>query len=115
MMCMSNPPEYSKDTPDMRKFRSSGSGYYFDFKDAEKAVTNNWGDMSELGYYKYAVICKVGEGPMGCGDEVQWYQFVWNFDVAPREYDGVVIPAFVEAKKIDKPEMYERIFFATLG
>jgi len=96
------------------KMRSRCWGYYFDRKDAEYVIEHNSTDMAELGYYQYAVLSEVGEGPMPLGDELQWYEFIWNWDVPPREHDGIVIPEFVEAKKIEKPEMYQQIYFGTI-
>jgi hypothetical protein len=93
------------------RLRSRCWGYYFDRAVAEKAIEENWTDMSEMEYYKYAVLVEQGQGPLPEQEELQWYEFVWNWCVPPREHDGIVIPEFVEARKIDKPEQYSQILF----
>lgn len=94
-----------------KRMRSRCWGYYFDRDIAEKAIEENWTDMSEMEYYQYAVLVQQGEGPLPEQDELQWYEFVWNWSVPPREHDGVVIPEFVGIRKIDKPEVYSQILF----
>lgn len=99
-----------------KRLRSRCWGYHFKKADAEYVIDNNATDISELGYYRYGVLSRIGEGPMpSIMDEVQWYEFIWNWNVAPREHDGIVIPEFVEAKPIKKPEMYQQILFAGLS
>jgi hypothetical protein len=89
-----------------KRLRSRCWGYYFKRKDAEYMIDNNATDISEMGYYQYAVLASVGEGPLAIGDELQWYEMIWNWNVPPRKHDGIVIPKFIEAKKITKPEMF---------
>jgi len=101
------------DNPKTR-FRCCTWGYYFERRNAEIAIETNSTDMSELGYYRYAILCCVGEGPLAIGEEIQWYEFIWNRDVPPRESDGVVIPEFIRAERIAKPEQYMSMAFAML-
>jgi hypothetical protein len=95
-------------------FRSINWGFYFTYKSAKYAIEHNVSDISEQGYYQYAILQKIGEGIMAFPEEMQWYEFIWNRDVPPRKHDGSLCspwPLFVEAKKIDKPEMYGGMFF----
>ena len=94
-----------------KRLRCRCWGYYFDRRTAAKAIENNWTDMSEMGYYRYGVLASLGEGPLPSQKELQWYEFVWDWNVSPRETDGIVIPEFVEARKIDKPEKYQQVLF----
>ena len=113
MTVVSGDPEAPLDQNEKR-LRCRCWGYYFSRKTAAEAIEGNWTDMSELGYYRYGVLGSLGEGPLPSQKELQWYEFVWNWDVPPREHDGIVIPEFVEAKKIDKPEKYQQILFGGL-
>jgi hypothetical protein len=70
--------------------------------------------MSELGYYQYGVLSQMGEGPMPSQKELQWYEFIWDWDVVPRDFDGIVIPAYRGATKISKPEIYNEMLFGGL-
>lgn len=97
-----------------KHLRSRCWGYYFNRKDSEEAIQNNVTDISEMGYYKYAVLSEQGEGPLPDGEELQWYEFIWNWKVPPRKHDNLVIPEFVRTKKIKKPKMYEHILFGGL-
>ena len=98
-----------------KRMRSTNWGYYFKKEDAELVIKNNLTDISELGYYRYGVLSRVGEGPMpSIMEEIQWYEFTWNWDVPPREHDGIVIPEYTGVMEIQKPKVYEGIWFATL-
>jgi hypothetical protein len=79
-------------------------GYYTDRASAQQVIEENQTDISECGYYQYAVLTSIEEGPLAIGEELQWYEFVWEWE--PRR--------FVEAKKIEKPTMYQQIAFAGL-
>jgi len=96
------------------RLRARCWGYYFNRKDAEEAIMQNATDMSECDYYHFAVLGELGEGPMPHQEELQWYEFQWNWYVAPRA-DGVRVPEFVETIKISKPSQYEQILFAGLS
>ena len=91
--------------------RSRCWGYHFNREDAEHVIVNNETDISELGYYQYAVLSEVGEGPLAIPEELQWYEFIWDWEVTPRA-DGVKIPTLIEVKKIEKPEKYQAYFFS---
>jgi hypothetical protein len=108
MICVSGNPN-ERDVE--KRMRSRCWGYYMKRRDAARAIECNATDMSELGYYRYAVLSRIGEGPCAFPDELQWYEFIWNWDVPPREHDGMVIPDFVRAEKIEKPEKYQQILF----
>ena len=112
MVCVSGDPEEWKSLE--KRLRSRCWGYYVKRRDAASVIECNGTDMSELGYYRYAVLTKLGEGPMAISEELQWYEFIWNWNVNPRA-DGVVIPEFVEAKKINKPGKYQNILFGDLS
>ena len=96
------------------RFRCRCWGYYFDRRTAAKSIVNNWTDMSELGYYEYGVLASLGEGPIPSQKELQWYEFIWNWNVEPRE-DGIRIPELIDVKKIEKPSQYEHIWFGGLS
>ena len=81
-------------------------GYYFEREAADCAIQNNLTDMSECGYYQYGVVSELGEGVCVIGDELQWYEFVWDDSDSDRQ--------FLEAQKINKPAIYENIAFAGL-
>lgn len=97
------------------EMRTRTWGYYVDRIDAEHAIENNETDMSELGYYRYAVLCEVGEGPLPTTVELQWYEFIWDRDTKPREHDGMKVPELVAVDKIEKPEKYGHFMFGGLG
>lgn len=103
-------PEYNTHKKNEFRMRSRCWGFYFDRVDAEHVIEHNETDISELGYYRYAVLSEVGEGPLAIPDELQWYEFIWDWDVPPRK-DGVVIPMLTEVRRIGKPQKYERFFF----
>jgi hypothetical protein len=106
-------PNANRDDQENR-LRSRCWGYYFNRADAQQVIEENQTDISELGYYRYGVLSALPEGPLAIGEELQWYEFIWNYNVPPREHDGIVIPDFVEARKIDKPPMYDHFMFGTL-
>jgi hypothetical protein len=71
-------------------------GYYRDIETARECVLENWSDISELDYYHYGVISQMGEGPLACPEEQEWYEFEWEGEVGvDMKYKG--------AKKIDEP------------
>ena len=74
-------------------------GYYEDLETARKAVEENWGDLYEDGYYKYAVIEDVEPG-LYRSDEAHPIFFKWE--------DG----GFNE---IDKPVELNGFFGFTIG
>jgi hypothetical protein len=88
-----------------KRLRSRCWGYYFDQKEAEEAIEGNETDMSECGYYRYAVLTELGEGPCAIGDELQWYEFRWKWT------EGESWPELLSVDKIDRPAQYEGIMF----
>lgn len=91
-----------------KRLRSRCWGYYFSLVDADYDFRMNATDMSEHGYYRYGVLGELREGPGTVTDEIQWYEFIWEWPA-----DGTVerTPKFVEAKLIDKPEIYQQLLF----
>jgi len=62
---------------------------------AVNIVTNNYGDINESGYYRYAVIEKIGTGLYCTPEEEFWFE--WNNDKGkyepirkPKEFENVV-------------------------
>jgi hypothetical protein len=110
---LSGDPYAPKDKPEDR-LRTRCWGYYFNRADAERAIEHNETDISELNYYQYGLLSSLGEGMMAIPDQLQWYRFVWNYDVPPRAHDGVLIPEYMGAEKIDKPSIYDNILFGGL-
>jgi hypothetical protein len=54
--------------------RSRVPGYFTNFGDAEKCVLENWGDIWEDGYYKFAIIEKTSPGLYTFEDRAEaWY------------------------------------------
>ena len=96
------------------RLRTRCWGYYFNRADAEHVIEHNETDISELNYYQYGLLSSLGEGPMTIPDELQWYRFLWNYDVPPRPHDGMIVPEFMGAEKIDKPSIYNHIIFGGL-
>lgn len=105
---------YAAKEDDRNRLRTRCWGYYFNRADAEHVIEHNETDISELNYYEYGVLASVGEGPLAFPDELQWYRFLWNYDVPTRKHDGIVIPEFMGVDKIIKPSIYEHIFFGGL-
>jgi hypothetical protein len=93
------------------RLRVRSWGYYFNQEDAAQVLEHNETDISELGYYQFGLLAALGEGPMALGEELQWYEFIWNYDTTPRKHDGMKVPEFVEAKKIQRPPQYEGYAF----
>ena len=89
----------SGDPEKPQSFRTCTWGYYFDKENAAECIENNWTDISELGYYQYAVLTAKGEGPLAIGQALQWYEFQWE----GRKFRGAI--------KIAMPAMYDRFFF----
>lgn len=50
-------------------------GYFRFYAEAHEKVMKNCGDMFEDGYYKYACICKMGQGLYRSLIEVQWFGY----------------------------------------
>ncbi len=96
---------------DVTVLRSRTWGYHFEQELAHRAIDNNHTDMSELGYYQYAVLSELEPGPCAIPTEIQWYEFIWNYDTQPRKHDGYRVPEFVGTKRIEKPDHYENILF----
>jgi hypothetical protein len=96
-------------------------GYYFNRRDAARAIENNWTDMSELDYYHYAVLSELKEGPMPSQKELQWYEFNWwheedyHLSEPPRDKNGVFWPHLQAVTKIEKPEKYQNMLFGGLS
>lgn len=88
------------------RLRSRCWGYYFNRVDAEQCIENNHFDIAELGYYQYAVLSVLEEGPISFGDELQWYEF-YRDDMGSGD-------AFFNARKIEKPQIYTQHIFGTL-
>jgi hypothetical protein len=93
------------------RMRVRSWGYYFKQEDAAHVIEHNETDISELGYYQYGLLAELGEGPLALADELQWYEFIWNYDTEPRKHDGMKVPEFVEARKIERPPQYEGYCF----
>jgi hypothetical protein len=66
------------------KLRVRNWGYYFAFKDALHVVKRNETDIAERKYYNYAVISRVGEGPLAIPKELGWWRFEYSGDVLKR-------------------------------
>ena len=109
-----NGDPHADERPGPSRFRVRCWGYYFNQKDAAHVIEHNETDISELCYYQYGLLAKLGEGPLAIADELQWYEFIWNFDTEPRAFDGMKVPEFVEARKIERPKMYEGYAFGGL-
>ena len=100
--CVSgNPFQHHYD--DSRDFRICTWGYYFNREDAEKVIEENQTDISELGYYRYALLTEKGEGPLAIGLGLQWYEFIWDFPCKGWDYT----PKLKEVKKIEMPDVYK--------
>jgi len=84
--------------------RSRCVGWFSTFEDAEEHVLNNYGDIEEAGYYRWAVIEKMECGlyPTAYYEENHWYEFVAKNDNA----DGWD-PHNVTAVPIDRPDQFE--------
>lgn len=74
-------------------------GYYEDLETARKCVEENWGDIYEDGYYKYAVIEDVEPGLYRSCDSTPIF-FKWE--------DGGY-------EEIDKPTELKGFFGFTIG
>ena len=77
-------------------------GFYFSFEEAETAVLNNWGDIYEDGYYKYAVIEGHEEGLYSIDLHPQFYK--WEGDAETGGY-----------KPIERPECTKYFGGFTIG
>lgn len=53
--------------------------WYKDFKDAEKCILTNSGDINECGYYPYAVVEEVEEGLYPINEKVWWFEWQGGF------------------------------------
>ena len=91
--------------------RSRCWGYYFNRKTAVQAVKENWTDISECGYYRYALVAAVGEGMLTVPERTIWYEFFWNH----QETGDSNFPKLVEVKQIEKPEIYQPLLFGGLS
>lgn len=76
-------------------------GYYTKLKDAKQCIEENWGDIYEDGYYKYAVIEDVQPGLyMSCESTPIFYQW----DKKEKKF-----------KQIDRPSELKGYFGFTIG
>jgi len=101
-------------------YRQADWGYFFKREDAERVVERNETDISELGYYRYALLAAKGEGPLAIAEPLQWYEFIWQYrGLAPAKYvshygrDEVLSGEdcwLVQVKKIRQPKVYDHTF-----
>lgn len=91
------------------RMRSRCWGYYFDRADAEHVIEHNETDISELGYYQYAVLTELGEGPLANQHELQWYEFHWVTNDHPSGWRQLT-----SVTKIEKPLKYAQYMFGGL-
>ncbi len=78
-------------------------GYFLTKEEAIKCVEENWCDLYEAGYYKYAVIEDVEPGLYTSYNSKPIF-FKWSGDIKTGHY-----------KKISKPKELEHIFGFTIG
>jgi hypothetical protein len=91
--------------PRKDRMRSRVWGYTFDRGQAEHIIETNSTDLAENGYYGYAVLGEVGEGPGAIPTELQWYRMsFW-------ERTSGTFRTFLGAEKISKPDIYKKVFF----
>lgn len=74
-------------------------GYYHEVENARQCVKENWTDISELGYYRYGIVSKMGVGPLAVPEDEEWYEFCW--------VDGHL----VTVEPVAKPEEYAGVLF----
>ncbi len=90
-----NSPNYD---PDKRV-----AGYFLDLEEAKQCVEQNWGDLYEDGYYKYAVIEDVEPGLYrSAHSKPIFYKWVGGID------DGGY-------KKTRRPKYWKRTWGFTVG
>lgn len=87
--------------------RSYEPGFYFKREDAEHAIENNQCDMSERGYYRYALLTKKEEGPYAIPLGLQWYFFNWVTDIDD-PYTNWDIHLY-SVDKIDMPPEFKQV------
>ena len=93
---------------DIDKFGTTGGrtvGYYETLEEAKKCVSENWGDIYEDGYYKYAVIEGVEPGLYRSSDP----------DVEPLFYKWVGSKAKGKYRPIKKPRVLKHVVGFTIG
>lgn len=80
-------------------------GFYTSKKKAIRAVEENWSDMNEAGYYKYAVIEELMEGLLQCclSDKAMWFE---------AKYDN---NHFLGYKKCELPKFADHVCGWTIG
>lgn len=69
-------------------------GWYSDFHDAWMAVTENMGDIYEMGHYDHCVIEKVDEGIYPVCKESWWFQ--WRGSIENGQYIAIPKPKGLE-------------------
>ena len=89
-----------------KNYGTSGTrvvGYFEDLETAKKCVKENWGDIYEDGYYKYAVIEDVEDGLYRSAEsKPQFYK--WVGDIKTGGY-----------RPIKRPRALKNIFGFTIG
>jgi hypothetical protein len=78
-------------------------GYYEDLETARKCIEENWCDLYECGYYKYAVIEDIEPG-LYQSTESNPIFFKWEGDEKTGGY-----------KEIERPEILKSTFGFTIG
>lgn len=77
-------------------------GYFLNVEDARKCIEENWGDIYEDGYYKYAFIEGIAPGLYETCLDTEFYE--WNGDIKTGKY-----------QKIERPECLKGYCNFTIG
>lgn len=57
-------------------WHAHSDAFFLDSINAFKTIEENWGDLCEAGYNRYAAVLAVEEGLYPIADELAWYE--WN-------------------------------------
>lgn len=76
-------------------------GFFFTIEEAQKAIAENWDDISEMGWYQYAVIAECLPASTVFPTELEWYEFVWDHEFGRMEH----------VLKTEKPEQFKNLVF----
>jgi hypothetical protein len=100
-------------------------GYFWKFDDARRAVEENWGDIHEDGYYRYALIEAMSEGlyptdTIGQPERETWYNWVAAHTVPvhdPTKGHYGLSDRFIEAgyQRCEKPDKFKRVSCWAVG
>lgn len=92
-------PIYIVQSVNLEPRRSRVWGFYHEPENAGRCVAENWGDMCELGHYRYGVVSKMPVGALFVPDGEEWWEFR---QVGPHDWCGF---------KIEKPDSEAQVMY----